>query len=90
MSAHDNQPSVRITLADIYEQGQQTAKKVTELEHTVTKLVAINERLDSHKRDIESHRDRLAGVEKAVERINVIIAIVTAAITAAIIKLFTG
>lgn len=85
-----DEPSVRITLADIYEQGQVTAKKVTELEHTVTKLVAINERLDAQRQDIDSQRDRIAGVEKAVERINVIIAIVTAAITGAIIKIFTG
>lgn len=84
------QPSVRVTLASIYEQGQQTASKVTELEHAVSRVVAINERLDSHKDDISGHDVRVRKLEIQVAAQWVIVGLVSTAIGALLIKVLTG
>ena len=87
--SQDSQASVRVTLDAIYEQGQQTAAKVTELEHTVSRMVAINERLDSHKADIGEHDTRLRKLEVQISAQWVIVGLITSAIAAMLVKALT-
>lgn len=59
------EPGVTITLTQIYEQQQQTDKKVDNLAAAVGDMVAINHRLDQHHNRLNDHGTRLGTVETA-------------------------
>lgn len=44
----ENEPSIEVTLSDIFRQGQETQHRVTRLESVVTDLVVVNKRLNDH------------------------------------------
>ena len=85
-----DEPVVKVTLADIYKQGQETKNKVVALEHKVDSMTAIHERLKSHKDDITEHSKRLGKLETNVARISVIVGLITTAIGALLVKFFTS
>lgn len=60
-----SEPGVTITLTQIYEQQQQTDKKVDNLAAAVGDMVAINHRLDHHHNRLNDHGTRLGTVETA-------------------------
>lgn len=60
-----SEPGVTITLTQIYEQQQQTDKKVDKLAAAVGDMVAINRRLDQHHDRLNDHGTRLGTVETA-------------------------
>jgi hypothetical protein len=52
--------SVRITLADIYAQGQETQKRVTVVEQKVDDLTVVNRRLAKHSERIDALENDVA------------------------------
>ena len=55
----DDEPTVKVTLRDIYKQGQETQARVGKLETKVDDLTRVTQRLDAHA-------TRLDGVETRV------------------------
>lgn len=58
-----DEPSVRVTLSQIYEKVQDTDDKVDKLATAVNQMVAINQRLDEHKGRLNNHSDRIRELE---------------------------
>lgn len=56
-------PSVKITLADIYAQGQETQKRVTVVEQKVDDLTVVNRRLAKHSERIDGLEDEAAAAK---------------------------
>lgn len=68
MSENDS-PMVPITLRDIYEQGQETQKRVTVVEQKVDDLTVVNRRLSKHSERIDALEDSVAAAGVTHERI---------------------
>jgi hypothetical protein len=58
--------SVRITLADIWAQGQETQKRVTAVENKVDDLTTVNLRLAKHSERIDICETDIAILKQAV------------------------
>lgn len=82
----DDQLGVQVSLTSIYSHVMDTKTKVTQLEHAVNELVAVNKRLDGHRDDIESHSDRLRKLEAQVASQWVIVSVVIVVIGAAVVR----
>lgn len=70
MNPEPGKHGVVITLDDIYKAGLKTQESVSKLEVSVGKMVAINDRLDSHAADIKEEQTlrRAADDEEAEAR----------------------
>ncbi len=79
-----------VTLAKIFEQGQETKERLITLEAKVDNMTAIHERLDSHKADIQEHSKRLGKLEVQIASQWVIVGLVTTGIGALVAKFFAG
>lgn len=82
----DQSPAVRVTMADIYQQGIENNKALIKLESAVTDLVAVNKRLDGHRDDIEHHSERIRKVEAQVAAQWVVVSVVIVVIGAAVVR----
>lgn len=85
-----DEPAVRVTLPEIYKDVQDVKTQVASMDHKLDKFIQLNDRLNSHKEDISDHETRLSALERAMAAAKVIIAIITAAATAAVVKVFVG
>lgn len=83
---NEDSPAVRVTMADIYQQGIENNKALTKLESAVTELVAVNKRLDGHRDDLEAHSERIRKVEAQVAAQWVIVSVVIVVIGAAVVR----
>ncbi|GEM_PF-5141456 len=83
-----DEPAARITLREIWDQGQKTQAQVTALETKVDNFTSVHERLDSHKADIADHDFRLRKIESRVSALSVIIGLITTGIGALLAKFF--
>lgn len=57
------QHGVVITLREVWQQGQETRETLNGLASSVSELVAVNRRLDSHSKSIAEHDARLDQLE---------------------------
>lgn len=81
---------VIVTLPEIYADVQDTKTQVAAMNHKLDRFISLNQRLDSHKADLESHEDRIRKVEIQIAAQWVIVGIVTAGVTAMVVRVFTG
>lgn len=82
--------AVVITQREVYEQVQAIDDKLDKLMGAVGEMVAINKRLDSQHERQNGHGERIRALEAKVLAQAVIIGIMTAAITALVVKALTG
>jgi len=90
MSPPEHGNAVIVTVTDIYDDVQATKKQVSEISYKLDRFISVNERLDSHKRDIGEHDDRIRKLEIQIGAQWVIVGIVTAGVTAMVVNVFSG
>lgn len=85
-----DEPSVRVTLPEIYRDVQDVKDELIGMNHKLDRFISLNERLDSHKSDINQQETRISGLERAMAGVKVIVGFVAAGVTAMVVKVFTG
>lgn len=85
-----DEPSVRVTLPEIYKDVQDVKEELVGMNHKLDRFISLNERLDSHKSDINDHEKRVSALERSMAGVKVIVGFVAAGVTAMVVKIFTG
>ena len=62
----DDEPAVKVTLRDIYAQGQETQKRLSVVEQKVDDLTRVNMRLDTYSDRLDMLEDRTTVLEGRV------------------------
>lgn len=81
---------VIVTLPEIYQDVQATKAQVGEINLKLDRFISVNERLDSHKADIEEHDDRIRKLEIQIAAQWVIVGLVITGIGAVLVRTLTG
>lgn len=86
----DHGHAVVVTVTDIYDDVQTTKKEVAAISHKLDRFISLNERLDSHKKDIADHESRIRKLEIQIAAQWVIVSIVSTGVGAMVVNVFTG
>lgn len=81
---------VIVTLPEIYQDVQETKRTLTEMNTKLDRFISLNQRLDSHKEDIEEHDDRLRKLEIQISAQWVIVGLMVTGVGAMVARVFTG